>query len=471
MGMQGRNALSRVLLVDRSGRGHAYADLLVRTNPEVSVLYAPGCAAIAHPRITSLPELTLDDPRPHVELAVQERVDFALVGNTLALAAGFVDAFRSRQIPVIGPDKAACRLETSKIYCKLLCQKYGIPVADFAWFTDAADARAHVERVGAPVVVKADGLCGGNGSFVCDSVEEAIRAIDLMMDQKSCGAAGDRVVIEQKLEGRELSIFAFVDGRDFTLLPMALDYPKSDDGNRGITCGGVGAVSPHPLEADRDLRREQEQLMRAVMRCIDSEGLNYTGVIYLGCMLTEAGLVVLEINVRLGDPEAEVVLPRITSDFMRTCQAVFDGDLGRQRIDLDNLTYCDVVATQGPTPRIVEGRVDGEYPGWPYGKFGRHYPISGLDQVDVTRSRIFMGEALQHRDLGLVSDGGRVLHVVGFGADVAQAAQQAYANIAKITFKGIRYRPDLGTVWPWEPPMEPATLTLPDKEGEASARA
>jgi phosphoribosylamine--glycine ligase len=462
--------LSKVLLVDRSGRGHAYADLLVRTNPEVSVFYAPGCAAIAHPRIRSLPDLTLDDPRPHVELAVKERVDFVLVGNTLALAAGFVDAFRARGIPVIGPDRAACRLETSKIYGKLLCRKYGIPVADFAWFADAAEARAYVERVDEPVVVKADGLCGGNGSFVCDSVEDAIRAIDLMMGQKSCGAAGDRVVVERKLEGRELSIFAFVDGRDFTLLPMALDYPKSDDGNRGVTCGGMGAVSPHPLEANRDLRREQEQLMRAVMRCIVSEGLTYTGVIYLGCILTEAGLVVLEINVRLGDPEAEVVLPRITSDFMQTCQAVFDGDLGWQHIDLDALTYCDVVATQGPTPQVAEGRVAGQYPGWPYGQFGRHYPISGLDRVDVTRSRIFIGEALQHRDLGLVSDGGRVLHVVGFGADAAQAAQQAYANIAKITFKGIRYRTDIGTVWPWEPPMEPATMTLSSEEGGERAR-
>jgi phosphoribosylamine---glycine ligase len=464
MGVQGGNALSRILLVDRSGRGHAYADLLVRTNPEVTVLYAPGCAAISHPRISSLPELNLEDPRPYLEVAASERVDFVLVGNTLALAAGFVDAFHSRQIPVIGPDKAACRLETSKLYCKLLCEKYGIPVADFAWFDNAAEARAHVERARAPVVIKADGLCGGNGSFVCDSVAEAIRAIDLMMAQKSCGAAGERVVIERKLEGRELSIFAFVDGHDFTQLPMALDYPKSDDDNRGVTCGGMGAVSPHPLEADRDLRREQEQLMRAVMRCIASEGLTYTGVIYLGCMLTDTGLVVLEINVRLGDPEAEVVLPRISSDFMQTCQAVFDGHLGRQRIDLDTLTYCDVVATQGPTVRIVDGRVMGQYPGWPYGQFGRHYPISGLDRVDGTRSRIFIGEALQHRELGLVSDGGRVLHVVGFGADAAVAARQAYENIAKITFEGIRYRTDIGAVWPWEPPKEPATLTLRGKQ-------
>jgi phosphoribosylamine--glycine ligase len=232
----------------------------------------------------------------------------------------------------------------------------------------------------------------------------------------------------------------------------------------------MGAISPHPLEADRDLRREQEQLMRAVMRCIAAESLTYTGVIYLGCMLTEAGLYVLEINVRLGDPEAEVVLPRVTSDFTRTCQAVFDGNLGQQRISLDTLTYCDVVATQGPTPQMVDGRVAGHFPGWPYGQFGRHYPISGLDRVDVTRSRIFVGEALQDRDLGLVSDGGRVLHVVGFGADAAEAAQQAYANIAKITFKGIRYRTDIGTVWPWEPPMEPATSTLPKVEGEERVR-
>lgn len=430
----------------------------MHTNRDVQVLYAPGCAAIAHPRISSLPDLTLEDPRPYVDLALKERVDFVMVGNTLALAAGFVDAFRAQHIPAIGPDRAACRLETSKIYCKLLCQKYGIPVADFAWFEDASEARAYVERVGEPVVVKADGLCGGNGAFVCDSVEDAVRAIDTMMRQKSCGTSGDRVVVERMLRGRELSIFAFVDGRDFTLLPMALDYPKSDDGNRGVTCGGMGAISPHPLEADLDLRRDQERLMRSVMHCIASEGLNYTGVIYLGCMLTDAGLVVLEINARLGDPEAEVVLPRIRSDFVRTCQAVLDGDVGGEGIDLDALTYCDVVLTQGATAEIVDGHIAGRYPGWPYGRFGRHYPVSGLERVDGAHCRVFMGEALQHPEKGLVSDGGRVIHVVGFGADAVEASRAAYANAAKITFEGVRYRTDIGTVWPWEAPNADAEL-------------
>ena len=450
--------MHKVLLVDRSGRGHAYADLLVRTNPDVQVLYAPGCGGIAHPRISSLPHLTLDDPWPHVDVALKERVDFVLVGNTLALAAGFVDAFRSRQIPVIGPDRAACRLETSKIDGKMLCRTYGVPVADFSTFDDAREAQAFVERAGQPVVVKADGLCGGNGSLVCDSVEDAVRAIDLIMRQKSCGASGERVVIERKLDGRELSIFAFVDGHDYALLPRALDYPKSDDGNNGITCGGVGAISPHPLEGDHDFRREQEQLLGSVMRGIAEEGLNYTGVIYLGCMRTDAGLVVLEINVRLGDPEAEVVLPRIRSDFLKACEAALSGGIGRQGIDVDNLTYCDVVATQGPTPQIADGRVTGQYPGWPYGQFGRHYPIRGLDRVDVTRCRIFLGEALLHPEKGLVADGGRVVHVVGSGADVTEAARNAYDNIVNVSFEGMRYRTDIGTVWPWQRPQVGAEL-------------
>lgn len=450
--------MHRVLLVDRSGRGHAYADLLVRTNPDVQVLYGPGCGGITHPRISSLPHLTLDDPSPYVDVALKEHVDFVLVGNTLALAAGFVDAFHSRQIPVIGPDREACRLETSKLYGKQLCQKYGVPVADFSSFDDAGEAQAFVERAGGPVVVKADGLCGGNGSLVCDSVEDAVRAIDLIMRQKSCGASGERVVIERKLEGRELSIFAFVDGRDYTVLPMALDYPKSDDGNTGITCGGVGAISPHPLESDYDFRREQEQLLSSVMRGIAAEGLHYTGVIYLGCMRTDDGLVVLEINVRLGDPEAEVVLPRVQSDFLKTCEAALSGGVSRQGIDVDDLTYCDVVATQGPTLRIADSLVVGHYAGWPYGQFGRHYPIHGLDRVDVTRCRIFLGEALLHHENGLVSDGGRVLHVVGFGADLTQAARNAYDNIANVGFEGMRYRTDIGKAWPWQLPAVGAEL-------------
>ncbi len=442
--------MKKILLVDHSGRGHAFADLFVRTNAEALVYYAPGCAAISHERIVALPQFKLSEPEPMAAFGRDEQVDMVFVANASALAAGFVDVFQRYDLPVIGPDQQASRLESSKIYTKQLCRKYDIPVADFACFDDVNAAMEYVRHLNAPVVVKADGLCGGNGSFVCDTVDQALAAIDTLMVQRVFGEAGDSVVIERKLIGTELLFFVLVDGKGFKLLPMAVDYPRSDDGNTGVMCGGMGAFSPSPLETDAINNQFIEQILVPVLNCIQSEGLNFSSVLYIGCMLVDTQLYLLEINVRMGEPEAEVVLPRVQNDFVALCDAILNRRLSQHPpLLLDQYYYCNVVATQGRTRQIVNGRSKGWYQGWPYGRHGKNYKITGLDQVDPSQCKVFIGQASVHPEKGLVTDGGRCIHVVGFGTSHTEAVNNAYANMQKIHFEGIRYRSDIGIVMPW----------------------
>ncbi|HEX2094996.1 MAG TPA: phosphoribosylamine--glycine ligase [Longimicrobiaceae bacterium] len=431
----------RVLLVDRSGRGHAYAELFSRTRPDATVFYAPGCSAITTERVVSVPHLSLSDPLPLVEFARREEVDFVFVANAVALTGGFVDVFREHGIPVIGPDRAASRLEASKSYTKDLCRHYGVRVAEYAWFDDPEEARGYVRAVPYAVVVKAEGLCGGNGSFVCDTAEDAVRAIDTLM-------------VERRLHGREISFFTLLDGRGGHLhLPLALDYPKSDDANRGVTCGGMGAISPHPLEDARLLEEYEDRILAPLKECIRGEGLRYTGVVYVGSMLTDEGPYLLEVNVRLGDPEAEAVLPRVESDFFGVCRAVLDGTLAdHPSLRVSDLYTCVVTLAQGRTRHLSRGRNKGWYVGWPYGRYGKGYPITGIERVDPARCRVFLGEAEVHPEKGLVSDGGRVVHVVGLGATRREAVENAYANVGHVHFEGMRYRSDIGRVLPWTEP-------------------
>lgn len=443
--------MRNILLVDHSGRGHAFADLFARTNTDVTVHYAPGCGAIDEDRIVPVQKLRLSDPAPMVAYAKEIEADLVFVANANALADGFVDAFRAAGLPTVGPDRAAARLESSKIFTKQLCVRNNIPTAPFHAFDDRDAAVEHVRRTGAPIVVKADGLCGGNGAFVCETVPDAIAAIDRLMADREFGASGDRVVVEEKLIGRELLFFALVSGTDYRMLPMAVDYPRSDDGNQGVLSGGMGSFSPHPVETPELVGKFTEQILEPLLGAVAEEGIDYIGVLYVGCMLVGDQLQLLEINVRMGEPEAEVLLPRITSDFTAVCDAMLAHRLGDAApLVIRDEFLCDVVATQGPTERIVDGKPDGRYPGWPFGEHGSHYPITGVDRVDREQCRVFFGQASTLPELGLVTDGGRCLHVVGRGSTLAEAAERAYRGMAEIDFAGIRYRNDIGKVMPWD---------------------
>jgi phosphoribosylamine---glycine ligase len=443
--------MRNVLLIDHSGRGHSFAELFSRTNQDVLVHYVSGCEAITTDRVLSNEAIALNDADAQIAYALEKNVDFVFVANTIALTNGFADRFRAAGLRVIGPELRASRLESSKTFGKEFCTRHGIRVSEWRSFDDADAAKAYVRSVGHQVVVKADGLCGGNGSIVCDTDDDAVAAIDKLMVERFFDAAGERVVIEKRLFGRELSFFILVDENGYQMLPMALDYPKSDDFNLGVTSGGMGALSPHPLESPEMYRMAEEQLVRPVLDAIRRDGMLYTGILYLGTMLVGETLYLLEINVRLGDPEAEVVTSRIKSDFHGLCLAILEGRLGNARVELDDLHYCNVVASQGRTRQFSkDGGSKGWYRGWPYGRFGKGYPVTGVDDVDLTRCKVFIGEAAMHPQKGLVTDGGRVIHVVGFAERIEEAVQNAYDNIGRIHFNGIRYRHDIGKVMPWD---------------------
>ena len=437
----------KVMVIDRSGRGHAISDLFVRTNPGVEVFYVPGCAGITDDRITSFPDIPLSDVNGMIKFAQDNNIDFAFVANTAALADGYVDALTAAGIKAIGPDKAASKLETSKSYAKELCSKYNIPVADYEIFSDVDAAKKYVNEVGYDVVVKADGLCGGNGSYVCSSIEEAESAIDKILVEKVHGEVGENIVIEKRLPGVELSFFALFDGETFVSLPMALDYKRADDGNVGVNGGGMGSFSPHPLEGPLLDEKVHAEILNPLKECINAEGLNYRGIIYVGAMLSEGQLKVLEFNVRLGDPEAEAALPRIKADFTSVCEALMEQNLAAVDLEISDEFCCNVVATQGKTRQISDGKNKGWYKGWPYGRYGKGYPISGLDQVDRNLCKVFIGEADFHAEKGLVTDGGRVIHVVGIAATKEGAISNAYDNIGKVEFNGARSRTDIGVIY------------------------
>ena len=442
------SANKNVLIVDRSGRGHALVDLFLRTNPDVLVHYVPGTGGMTDKRVTVRPDLSWSDAAQVAAYAVAANIDVALVSNPLALAAGQVDALEAAGIPTLGPTRSVSRLETSKSFAKDICSRYRIRTAPYRVFDNQDDATRYVEQQAEGCVVKADGLCGGAGSFVCRTPRDAVAAVDLLMGQRIYAKSGDTVVVEDIIAGVEVSIFLLLDGREVVMLPTALDYKRTDDGNRGPNSGGMGSFSPHPLEGPALTALVRDQLLDPLKTALGSEGLFYKGILYVGAMIDAGQLTVLEFNARIGDPEAEVILPRLSSDFVTTCDDMLAGRLGEDSIRVEDLFCCDVVAIQGPTIRSDDGDFDVDwFPGYPIGEFGRGYPVRGVADVDRSRCSVFIGETADDDRLGLVTDGGRIVHVVGIGGSKAAAIEAAYANMDKIRFSGMRIRRDIGAVY------------------------
>jgi len=430
----------KVLVVDSGGRGHAIA-WSFKNDPQVKeVICAPGNAGIAR-------EVRCENARTNeevLELAKEEKVDLVFVGPESPLTNGIVDLFMEEDIPIVGPTKMAAILEGSKAYTKLLCREIGVPVAEFEVFDDPERAKDYVEYVKYPVVVKADGLAHGKGSIVCSDTEEACQAIDRLMVEKVFDEAGQRVVIEKRLCGKEVSFFFFTDGEAIAPMPVAQDYKRAYDNDRGLNTGGMGAYSPHRLEGEWLTKIVSEKVALPLLKGFrEKEGIPYKGILYLGLMLIEETPYLLEVNVRLGDPEAEVILPRLKTPLSDISLQIINGVLSEKRVEWSIDYYCDVVATVGRTRQIKNGKSKGWYPGYP-GRYGRYHPISGIDDVHDPDCKIFFAGVNNSEKKGLVTDGGRVLHVVGRGRALQEARDIAYRNIEKIYFEGIRYRRDIG---------------------------
>ena len=428
----------KVLVIGSGGRDHAIAWKFAQS-PRVNKVYVAhgngGIAQIAQ----CVNAKTIEEM---ADFAEKERVDLTFVGPEKPLSSGITDLFESRGLPIVGPNRKASRLESSKCDTKIMLRELGIPVPEFEVFSDPELAVDYVRSVGYPVVVKADGLAAGKGSLVCDTVPDAETAVKELMVDRVFGDAGARVDIEKRLYGRELSFFCFTDGHTLVPMPAAQDYKRAGENDEGKNTGGMGSFSPHPWLDDAltrvILERVAEPLIRGIREKYD---IVYKGVLYLGLMLVEepGGVTpyVLEINIRFGDPEAQVILPRLTTDLVDVCEAILNGNLASMNIEWDPRHHLCLIAVSGRT----KGK-KGWYKGYP-DRYKIGLPMEGVDAVDPS-CLVFHSGTERNEDGRWITTGGRVLCIVGAGNSLGEARETTLREIAKIHFEGMTYRKDIG---------------------------
>lgn len=429
----------KVLVIGSGGRDHAIAWKFARSPRVKRVFVAHGNGGISQ-IATCVNAKTIEEM---ADFARKEGVDLTFVGPEKPLSAGIVDLFESLGLPIIGPNKAASRLESSKCDAKVILRDLGIPVPEFEVFDDPDKARSYVRQVGHPVVVKADGLAAGKGSLVCSDVEEAEKAIQEIMVDKVFGDAGSRVDVEKRLFGRELSFFCFTDGHSLVPMVAAQDYKRARDSDQGKNTGGMGSYSPHPWLTDSlvetIMARVAEPLIHGVR---EKYGILYQGILYLGLMLTEdaAGGItpnVLEINIRMGDPEAQVILPRLETDLVDVCEAILSGSLKAVQPKWDPAYRLCLIAVSGPT----KGK-KGWYKGYP-DRYKIGVPVHGTDLIDEG-CLVFHSGTEWDSNGRLLTTGGRVLCVVSRGETLSEAREMAFREMEKVSFEGIYFRRDIG---------------------------
>ncbi len=416
----------RVLIVGGGGREHALAWKL-RQSPRLTQLYcAPGNAGIAE-HAECVP-IAAADVKGLLRFAREHKIDLTVVGPELPLTMGLVDQFTAEGLRAFGPTAGAARLEGSKAFTKELLRHEHVPTAFFGVFDDPDDAVRYIKEVGAPVVVKADGLASGKGVFICRTIAEATEAVDELMRGRLFGDAGDRIVVEQFLEGEEVSFMALTDGT--TVLPLATsqDHKRVFDGDQGPNTGGMGAYSPAPLVTPALADTIMREVMAPVVRGLARQGVTYTGILYAGLMIEDGHAKVLEFNVRFGDPEAQVLLLRLRSDLLELFERACERRLAGTSIEWDpRPAVCVVLAAEGYPGAVEKGR-----------------PIDGVEALrDWTRGVVFHA-GTSRPEGALVTDGGRVLGVSALGDTIGDAIEEAYAAVGRIAWRGMHYRRDIG---------------------------
>ncbi|MGI9175417.1 MAG: phosphoribosylamine--glycine ligase [Rhodothermales bacterium] len=416
-----------ILIVGSGGREHALAWALARSPQQPTLYIAPGNAGTE--ALGENIDLPASDVRALTEFAQEKAIDLVVIGPEVPLVEGLADRLEEAGIAAIGPSAAAARLEGSKAFAKAFMARYGIPTAAHRTFqADVySEAVAHVEAQGGPLVVKASGLAAGKGAVVCVTTEEALQTLDEMMRQRTFGEAGDEVVIEEFMEGEEASVFALTDGEHYVLLPPAQDHKRAGEGDTGPNTGGMGAYAPAPIMTGRLLTQTCREIIEPVLAGMAAEGHPYRGVLYAGLMVTPAGPKVVEFNCRLGDPEAQAVLPLLDVDLADVFDKLASGRL--QEVTLQaraGASACVVLASGG-------------YPG----TYEKGFSISGIEEAEETGALVFHAGTGRNEDQ-VVTSGGRVLGVTGLGDSLGSALDAAYAAAEKIHFKGQQYRRDIG---------------------------
>ncbi|MDP2931271.1 MAG: phosphoribosylamine--glycine ligase [Chloroflexota bacterium] len=417
----------KILVVGGGGREHTLVWKLAQS-PKVKEIYvAPGNAGTA--QIAHNIDVSPTDIPSLLKEAQHHKIDLTVVGPEAPLAKGLADQFLIRGMQVFGPASRAAQIEASKAFAKELMQKYNIPCARSASFTSYDEAKEYVQQQKPPIVIKADGLAAGKGVVVANSVPEALEALASFMVSKSLGEAANQVVVEEFLSGKEMSAFAFTDAHTAVPMVPACDYKRVYDGDQGPNTGGMGGYSPPSFYTPELERTDFETIMAPTVKALHNEGRPYRGVLYGGLMITPNGPKALEFNARFGDPEAQVILPRLKTDLLEIMLAITDNELDRVHIDCTDDACVGVVMASGGYP----------------GSYKTGFPITGLDDVDKDILVFHAGTKLG-LDGEVLTGGGRVLTVVATGKTVAEARRKVYANLPRIKFAGCHYRKDIADI-------------------------
>jgi phosphoribosylamine--glycine ligase len=416
----------KILVIGSGGREHALV-WKIRQSPRVTRLYcAPGNAGIGE--LAELVALIPDDVHALRHFAEQERIDLTVVGPELPLSLGLVDEFETHGLRIFGPNHQAAQLEASKAFAKEIMRKQRVPTSYFGVFTDPDEAQRYVSEVGAPVVVKADGLAAGKGVFICSTIKEAHEAIDEIMRARLFGDAGDRVVVEEFLEGEEVSFLAFVDGTTVLPLASAQDHKRIFDGDQGPNTGGMGAYSPTQLVTPPLAERIVQEIMLPVVMGLRQRKIIYKGILYAGLMINQESVKVLEFNVRFGDPECQPLMLRLQSDLVEVMEAVIDERLTEVTLSWDTRpAVCVVLAAEGYPGTYETGR-----------------PIMGLEALRLWKEGVVFHAGTARVNESFVTKGGRVLGVTATGAGISDAIAAAYWAVGQISWPGMQYRRDIG---------------------------
>ena len=418
----------KVLVIGGGGREHALV-WKISKSPKVSKIFcAPGNAGIS--RIAECVSIRADDVQGLLSFVKHNKIDVTVVGPEAPLVLGISDAFRSEGLKIFGPSKAASKLEGSKAFSKNIMLKYNIPTAEAGVFTDYDNAIEYIRKKGTPIVIKADGLAAGKGVIVATNEKEATDAVKAMMIDMVYGDAGKMIIIEECLTGEEASFLVFTDGRDIIPMPLSKDHKRVFDDDKGPNTGGMGAYSPVPGISDEMYLRIMDDIIVPVIEGLEREGYTYEGVLYTGLMITRDGPRVLEFNCRFGDPEAQPIIMRLSSDIMEIIEGVVGRRLGMVNVKWsDSASVCVVMASGGYPDKYRNGKI-----------------ISGLNDVAGMDDVMVFHAGSAYNNENIVTAGGRVLGVTALGEDIGKAKEKAYEAVSKIYFDGMHYRKDIGRV-------------------------
>jgi phosphoribosylamine--glycine ligase len=415
----------KILVIGSGGREHALA-WKISQSPKVNQLFcAPGSAAIGE--LAQCVAVNPEQIEKLADLAEKEKIDLTVVGPELPLTLGIADLFEEKGLKIFGPNRAAAQLEGSKAFAKEILKDSGIPTASFGTFTDAASAKRYVAKNPAPCVVKADGLAAGKGVLICTDHEQAEAAIDDILVRHAFGQAGEKVVIEEFLDGEEASFMVLTDGDHVLPLASSQDHKRVFDNDEGPNTGGMGAYSPAPVVTSAMHQRILHEILKPLLAGLKNEGIRYRGVIYVGLMITKSGPKVLEFNARFGDPECQPIMMRLRSDLVSLLEATIDGKLNQVQPEwYEDPAVCVVLSARG-------------YPG-PYDK---GYEIRGLDKLKHWEKGFVFHAGTAKENGRWLTSGGRVLGVTARGSDIGNAVTNAYSAVSQISWDGMHYRKDI----------------------------